>query len=326
MKTRSLTEGAMLGALTVLLTLLGEYLSIPALIVPVPLILLVYRQGFRWGIVTSVVSALVTGLVTGHVFAGLSIIIWGFVGVALGMALREEFSFAKLMGVGVFANLAVIALHMLLYALVIGGNMYTEMINSFIQGIEQAIETSRSLGATEESLANLQVLRELVPLTIKNGLPAILLLSSVGMSFVHLAVARLVLKRMGDSVPWVQPFTQWRLPAYFSIIFLFGWVVTSLIRVVPLPNWLQFAAVNLYFVSSSAYMVTGLSLAWYYFNQRKTPGFVRGLFVILLFAVPIVVMILVLLTVADGFFDFRRLMTPEGEVLEATVEDTDADE
>ena len=87
MKTRSLTEGAMLGALTVLLTLLGEYLSIPALIVPVPLILLVYRQGFRWGIVTSVVSALVTGLVTGHVFAGLSIIIWGFVGVALGHGL-----------------------------------------------------------------------------------------------------------------------------------------------------------------------------------------------------------------------------------------------
>ena len=39
MKTRSLTEGAMLGALTVLLTLLGEYLGVPALIVPVPLTL-----------------------------------------------------------------------------------------------------------------------------------------------------------------------------------------------------------------------------------------------------------------------------------------------
>src|SRR5690554_5184671 len=101
MKTRSLTEGAMLGALTVLLTLLGEYLGVPALIVPVPLTLLVYRQGFRWGIITAVVAALVTGMVAGHVFAGLSIIIWGFVGVAVGMALREKFSFPKLMGVGI---------------------------------------------------------------------------------------------------------------------------------------------------------------------------------------------------------------------------------
>lgn len=319
MKTRSLTEGAMLGALTVLLTLVGEYLGIPAMIVPVPLILLVYRQGFRWGIITSIVAALVTGLVAGHVFAGLSIIIWGFVGVALGLALKERFSFTKLMAIGVFANLVVIGLNMLLYALVIGGNMYLDLMNTFTQSIEQAIETSRSLGAAEESLAQLQIMLELVPFLFKNGLPALLFLASLGMSFVHLAVARLVLKRMGESVAWVQPFSQWRLPAYVSPFFLAGWVLVSLARFVALPPWLEFLGVNLFYITSTAYMVTGLSLAWYYFQQRGTSSFLRVLFVLLLFWVPFVLVALVMLTVADGFFDFRRLLTAKAEVIETDV-------
>ena len=321
MKTRSLTEGAMLGALTVLLTLLGEYLGIPAVIVPVPLILLVFRQDFRWGIITALVASLVTGLVAGHVFAGLSVIIWGFVGVAVGMALKEKLSFAKLMGVAVFANLVVIGLHMLLYALVIGGNMYTDLMNSFIQGFEQAIETSRSLGAAEESLVHLEIMLELVPFLFRNGLPALLLLSSAFMAFVHLAVSRLVLKRMGETVPWVQPFTQWRLPAYCALFFFAGWILTQLAALWDLPRWLEFAGVNLFFLSSTAYMVTGLSLAWFYFNQRRTPTFLRVLFVILLFTTQLVLMLLVLLTVADGFFDFRRLMARKAEVVK--TEDTE---
>ncbi|MDI9458584.1 MAG: DUF2232 domain-containing protein, partial [Bacillota bacterium] len=313
MKTRSLTEGAMLGALTVLLTLLGEYLGVPALIVPVPLTLLVYRQGFRWGIITAVVAALVTGMVAGHVFAGLSIIIWGFVGVAVGMALREKFSFPKLMGVGIFANLVVIGLNLLLYFLIIGGNMYTDLMNMFIQSIEQAMETSRSLGVPEEALANYQVMLELVPFMFRNGLPAMLLLSSVGMAFINLAVVRLILKRMGDTVAWIKPFTQWRLPGFFSILFFSGWTITVLAGVLTLPPWLEFIGVNLFFITSSAYIVTGISLAWYYFNQRGTPTFLRVLFVILLFTVQIVLMAVVLITVADSLFDLRKLAGQGGE-------------
>lgn len=316
MKTRSLTEGAMLGALTVLLTILGEYLGMPAVIVPVPLILLVYRQDLRWGIITTVVAALVTGIVAGHVFAGLSIIIWGFVGVALGMALKEKFSFGRLLAIGTFANLVVIGLNMLLYALVFGGNMYVDLMNSFIQSIEQAMATSLSLGVPEEALVNYQVMLELVPFLFRNGLPALLILSSLGMAFIHLAVSRVVLKRMGDSIPWVKPFTEWRLPAFFCIFFLLAWPLVSLSRVLELPGWLEFAAVNLYFISFSAYVVAGLSLAWAYFNQRKTSAFLRVLFVILLFTTQFVLLALVLLTIVDGFVDFRRLMAPKAEVVE----------
>lgn len=315
MKTRSLTEGALLGALTVLLTILGEYLGIPAVIVPVPLILLVYRQGFRWGVITSLVAALVTGLAAGHVLAGLSIIIWGFVGVALGIALKEKLSFPKLMVIGIFANLVVIGLNALLYTLIIGGSQFLDMMNTLTQSIEQAMDTARSLGAAEEALVNYQVMLQLVPFIFRNALPAMLFLSSLAMAFIHLAVARLVLKRMGDSVPWVKPFTQWRLPGYCAIFLIFGWITTQLAILLELPPWLEFVGANLFYISSSAYLVTAISLAWYYFNQRRTPTFLRVLFVLLLFWVPFVLMAMMLLTIVDGFVDLRRLMASKAEVV-----------
>ena len=145
MKTRSLTEGAMLGAVTVLLTILGEYLGIPSVIVPVPLMLLVYRQGFQYGILAAVVAALLSSLVAGHVLSGLTIIIWGFVGVAVGMALREKFTFPRLMFVGIASNIVVIGLNFLLYYLIIGGNVFGDMLVMFSETIEQAMQTAQSL-------------------------------------------------------------------------------------------------------------------------------------------------------------------------------------
>lgn len=314
MKTRSLTEGAMLAALTVILTLLSQYLGIPSIVVPVPLMLLVYRQGFRWGIITAMVAAFVTGLASGHVFAGLSIIIWGFVGVAVGMALREKFTFPKLMGVGILSNLVVIGLNIFLYSLVFGVNMFTDLMTMLIQSIEMAMETSQSLGVQPEALVIYENLLEFVPFFFRWGLPALLLVYSVVMSYINLAILRFVLRRMGDnSMPWVAPFTTWRLPSYFSILFFFGFIVTTIAQVTTIPSWLQFIGVNLFIVMVQAYVLMGISLAWFYFKKRNTPMFLRVIFIFLIFVTQIVLMALLIVAVADGIFDFRRLTASKKE-------------
>lgn len=322
MQTRSLTEGALLAALTVILTLISQYLGIPSIIVPVPLMLLVYRQGFRWGIITALVSALVTGLVAGHVFAGLSIIIWGFVGVAVGMALREKFSFPKLMGVGILSNLVVIGLNVLLYSLIFGTNMFTDLREMMLESIEMARSTSLSLGVAPEALAAYDNLLEFVPFFFKWGLPALLLVYSVVMSYINLAVLRVVLRRMGDrSMPWVAPFTTWRLSPGFSLLFFLGLIITTAAQVTTIPSWLQLIGVNLFIIMVQIYLVMGLSLAWFYFKQRNTPTFLRLIFLFLVFFTQFLLMILLIAAVADGIFDFRRLTTNQRE--EVVVEEKD---
>lgn len=321
MKTRSLTEGAMLGAITVVVAIIGEYVGIPSVIVPVPLMLLVYRQGFRLGILVAVAAALISSLVAGHVFSGLTIIIWGFVGVAVGMALREKFSFPKLMVVGILSNLVVIGLNFLLYSLIFGGNVFTDMLVMLNETIEQAIQTSQSLGVTGQALQRYEDLRIFVPFIIKWGLPSLLLIYSVAMTYINLAVLRAVLKRMGESIPWVAPFTRWRLPAYYGLFLLFGLAITMWAQVAVIPSWLQLIGVNVFIFVFHAYLVVGIGLAWYYFQKKNVPGFVRVILLFLLFTMEFLVMAVIFAAVIDGVLDFRRLNAPQEE--EIVVENDD---
>ncbi|NLL43532.1 MAG: DUF2232 domain-containing protein [Firmicutes bacterium] len=312
MKTRSLTEGAMLGAITVLVAILGEYIGVPSIIVPIPLMLLVYRQGFQYGILAAIAAALISSFVAGHVFSGLSIIIWGFVGVALGLALREKFSFAKLMAVGVLSNLVVFGLNLLLYSLIIGGNMLTDLLAMMNEALQQAAEMSQSLGVTGEALQQYEALQTFLPIVLRTGLPSLLLVYSVSMSYINLVIGRAILKRLGDSaMPVIMPFSRWRIPGYFSLLFAFGLIVTTMAQARPLPDWLQFLGLNAFLISFYSYLVAGVSLAWYYFQKKNVPVFLRVLFVFMLFSMPLVLMVLIVLTVADGVFDFRKLNSPE---------------
>lgn len=312
MKTRSLTEGAMLGAITVLLAILGEYIGVPSIIVPIPLMLLVYRQGFQYGILAAIAAALISSFVAGHVFSGLSIIIWGFVGVALGLALREKFSFGRLMVVGVLSNLVVFGLNFLLYSLIIGGNMLTDLLTMMNEALQQAADMSQSLGVTGEALQQYEALQAFLPVVLRTGLPSLLLVYSVSMSYINLVIGRAVLKRLGDStMPEVTPFSRWRIPGFFGLIFAFGLIVTTMAQMAELPGWVEFLGLNSFLISFYSYLVAGVSLAWYYFQKKNIPTFLRVLFVLMLFSMPLVLMILIVLTVADGVFDFRKLNASE---------------
>ncbi len=308
MKTRSLTEGAMLGAITVVLTIIGDYLGLPPLIVPVPLVILVYRHGIRSGIFAAFAAAVVSGLVGGHVFSGISIIIWGFIGIALGMGLREKFSFPKLMTAGVFATMTVVVLEMLLFSLIFGENMLTEMVNMLVRSLEQAMEMSQGLGVPPEAMGRYEQLLQVVPFIMKWGLPALLLILAVGVAFLNVGVVRLILKRLGDdSVPWIKPFTQWTLPPYFGLVFLFGLALTLAGQMIALPAPLLFLGINTFLIVFQAYLVLGLAVVWHYFKAKNVGRFLRVLFILFLFTTEILGMLVVFLGVTDNIFDFRKL-------------------
>ena len=314
MKTRSLTEGAMLGAITVLITIVGEYLGISPVIVAAPLIILVYRHGFKFGTLASLVAALISGLVIGDVLIGLSIIISAFAGIAMGLALREKFSFPKIMIVGVVSNLIVLGLNALLLFLVIGENILVEVSQMFINSMERAFTTVESLGMVGENAALLEEFLSSAVLLYKLGLPSIIFLSALFMTFINLALARLILKRMNDNIPWVSPFTEWRIPRYYGLFFILGLVLTSIEQKTTLPFALQLLGVNLRIIFSFIYFILGISVSWYFFNKYKVASAFKVAFIILLFLSPMIHYLVTLLAVIDAVVDFRKLEL--GEVSE----------
>lgn len=304
MKTRSITEGAMLSAITVILTIIGEYVGLPALIIPVPLTLLVIRHGYKLGITMSFASALVASLIAGHVLSGVTIVIWGFLGIALGMAIRENFSFPKTMGVGIAANLVVIALNVLFYSLIFGTNMFSDMAEMMDTTLDQALAIYQSMGITPEMLAQLENMRTSFALLIDWGLPGLLLASAVVLSFINLALVRLVLRRMGTQIPWVKPFTQWRLPGGLVLLFLVSLLLLGTGQVAS--GLLARVGLNLMLILLPAYLVVGVGIAWFFFDRWKIPTIFRLVFLYLAFFTGPVLYGVALAAMIDSVYSLRR--------------------
>ena len=107
-------------------------------------------------------------------------------------------------------------------------------------------------------------------------------------------------------------------PAELLFHLVFSVDITVLAGVLTLPP-AGFIGVNLFFITSSAYIVTGISLAWYYSTSGNT-HISRVLFVILLFTVQIVLMAVVLI-IAGSLFDPQ--VSGQGEEI---VENSDEQE
>ncbi|HHT74072.1 MAG TPA: DUF2232 domain-containing protein [Firmicutes bacterium] len=303
MKTRSITEGAMLAAITVLLTVIGEYVGLPALIIPVPLTLLVFRHSYRLGISMSVASAVVASLISGHVLSGVTIVIWGFLGIALGMALREQFSFAKTIAVGVVANIVSLGLQVLFYSLLFGTNLFEDMAKLFTSSFDQAITFYQSMGATSEMLGQLEIMRTTATMVVEWGLPAIILISSVVTTFINMAVVRLILQRMGTQVPWVQPFVYWRLPRWSGLIFLLSLALLSYGRATE--GLLYRIGFNLMLMQVPALLVVGIAIAWYFFNRWRVPTVLRLVLVYFIIMGPLFLGV-VIAAVVDSIYSLRE--------------------
>ena len=108
MDTRSLTEGAMLAAITVVLALLGVYFfSYLLFIVPVPIAILVYRHGCEPNS-SFCYCAMISGFFGTMVTTFIFLLVIGLVGIAIGGALQENQSAPMVMVIG--SGVAVIAL------------------------------------------------------------------------------------------------------------------------------------------------------------------------------------------------------------------------
>jgi len=307
LQTRAVTEGAMLSAVTVILALLGLYFSFAYLIIPVPLSILVYRHGLRSGIIVSLVSAILCTLVLNSLFVGLELVIVGIMGVAIGLALKEKFGFGQLFIVGVISSVIATVLKFIAYATIAGFNVLDELTKTLELSAEQALNVWQSLGVTEELLQQYSQLLSSLPDLFRVLLPFMIVLVGIIQAFAVLFVIRVILKRLGEQIPWVPPFVEWRLPWYF----VWGFILALIFAFINFyyPSYiLQAASLNLNVFFIYAFFVQGLAIVWHWMDNLSLPKILRFIFVFLvLFSGWIWVTLIALAGLLDTWIDFRKL-------------------
>lgn len=310
MKTKALTEGAMLSALMVLMVYVGIHIGFIGIIVPVPLAVLVLRHGFKAGLVVAFVSSIVSSLVLGSILLSLELILIGILGIALGMAIREGFTITQTFFVGMGAALVSIGLKILTYSAITGMNLLEMYLEMWDTTSNQWMRIWEGLNLPEEAILEYASMLEAIPVLVQMLLPSLLLGMAVVQAFVTLLVLRLILKRLGTTIPWFPPFSHWRFPWHL----VWGFILGRLIGVLTLfhPHLiLTRIGANLDMIFLYVFFIQGLAIVWFFFDRFKIPKVFRILFVIFLFQPGLFGTLVALFGVLDIWVDFRKLNAKE---------------
>ncbi|MBR4696719.1 MAG: DUF2232 domain-containing protein, partial [Selenomonadaceae bacterium] len=206
------------------MALMAVYLPVigmaAALLWAVPIILLVVRQGLRWGVMAVLVAAILMALVIEPMLSLRMTISFAPTGLMLGYGFRKGWSAARVFAASLGASfLAKVAALALVFALTSVNPLAFQM-----EGMQTAFEETfalyESLGvdqaAIDEAKGHLSEAITLVGLLM----PLVLAITALVDALVNFVVAGRVLRRLGGTVPQFPPFREWRLSQAF--LYLMG--------------------------------------------------------------------------------------------------------
>ena len=321
MHTRALVESAILAAVTALLGVIyyyTQYLGIIALIWPVPVIIVGYRNGLKASILSALSAALIVSLIT-HPLVGVGLLAgFGLPGVLMGYMMKKKSSpYLIILVCGIV--LAFTSLAELVLSLKVAGMDITTVLqnvqSSFVEQMEITANMARQMCLPEENIKIMENYSESFIEMAKILLPSVIFFGGIFSSFVDFKFARLILRRIGYEVSDIEKFMYWRIPEPYSLALLITAVAAAAISYFKLPGW-ETVAANIFIIILYTFMILGISIIVYftkvYGNKYDVPKGVRIIIVvavILFFS-----QFIPLIGLVDITFNLRRLGPNSGGV------------
>jgi uncharacterized protein YybS (DUF2232 family) len=221
-------------------------------------------------------------------------------GGLIGLGVRRDLSTFPIVLLGTVPALVILAV-----VTVTGGyqarqELYRQQIESTM---DQSVERSGEPGQDSPTTGEQQEFIERITGVYLKMIPAFEAISAVVNSFIVYLLAVVSLARFGCRLKAPPPFGVWRLPESFLYLFILG-LLTLLIG----RDGLRVFGLNLVVGISIGYLVIGLAIIRYYFQQRAVPALIQGLsFLLLFFLPPFGVLFAWALGLLDIRFNFRHL-------------------
>ena len=316
-KTTGLTEGAILAALVALFAIATRYLPLigmaTALLCPLPLAVLVIRQGFRVAAIAGVAAGLVGAALAGPL-VGLGILIsFAPMGIAIGIGAGQGWSAARIVLVGTLVSAVSTAVSFL--GLLGGGpTSLSEMIQEMNAATDRSIAAAGALyarmGMSKAQIEALSVQFREFGKVLPYLLPGMLVFGAAFAAWLNYEVARRVLARFGYRLMTLPPASSWRLPDSvpwaIPLGFLLG-VAGASLRGLP---FLADLGTSVMLTASIAFMLQGILVAWVILGNielSRVERIVAIVFAISLStAIPLINIALFLLGILDSVWKVRE--------------------
>lgn len=332
---RGLTEGGILAALVALFTLAARYLPLvgvaSTLISPLPLTVLVVRQGLRTAVIAAGVAALLAGMIGGPL-TGLAIILtFAPLGIAFGWVLRRRLAAPTILLVCSAVAVAAVLANVLLTLVISGVNPYTVMIEGMQHSQQGTVQFYARFGidvaASQQYRAMQQFLR-LMPRLI----PLLVVVGGVVIAYLNFETTRYLMRRFGHTVPALPPVSMWRAPTVVLWLLPLGMGLTwaayaaqvpfdlprETMRLLPPDDiaaamsapssrypLIETAGLNLAYLVQFIYMLLGLVVAWVLLERYGAPPWLRWVGILFISTSPLLGYVIFFLGIADAAFDLR---------------------
>ena len=314
MQTRALVEGAIFAGVTALLGILYfymQYLGIIAVIWPVPVIIVGYRNGIKASILSALSAGLVVSLVT-QPLVGVGLLIgFGVPGVIMGHMINKRvnpYEVILVCGILLSVSMAGEFLLSLKIAGIDGLEFLSNLDSAFREQLETSLDIYRQFGIAEDKLQEFKDYFSQAIELAKYVIPSSLLISGVFFSFIDYKLTRLILKRIGFILPDIDEFSKWRLTEPYSYILLGTAVFAVAASYFRVPGF-NTAAINISTILTLVFTIVGISVVVYFarvygdrYGISKPLRNIIAVFIILTF-----IQFIVFIGILDLAFDFRRL-------------------
>ncbi len=272
-RTASLTEGALLAALTALVALLVAAFGSPGLVAaPLPLFVLTYRRGLRTALLSAVVAGLVLSPFFGFPQGLLFVAAFAPVGLVQGAVARRggEGLAGRAVLLGAAVGLVVTAAGFFVTRYLLGLDPLQAVVEAQARGAQAAADLSRRLGAPPQQVQQMELVAQQMPKLVRTILPAAVVLGVVVWAYGSYTLARHVMRRLGTELAGFSPILTWRLPPA-GVLALVAPVVAGAAVQPWAPQAGQVLVANGFMASVLVFAFFGLLTMLHYLASREVP-------------------------------------------------------
>lgn len=282
--------------------LMGVFASI---LTPLPTLLGYYRWGKPVGYWIPVSAVVLSALVlvamglTQSMFYLIELLLLGLL-TAKGM--RCQWGISKIIAQ---ASLAVFAVATVVFWVSHGG-----LHGSVFKGLETEVQSAMTAliqqygPDTGQTAFVEQGFQRIVPFVVRL-LPGLAAASIILICWLNLLMARHFCRIHRVALPGWPAWSHWKSPE----ILVWPLIAAGFMILLPV-HWLRLSGFNLLIALGAIYLLHGLAIVAFFFDQWKMPGLIRGLGYGLIFLQQFVSLLIMLLGLFDIWLDLRRLSKP----------------
>lgn len=310
-RTRSITEGAILIALYTVLLLATFYIPFVGIILmfalAVPFIVYTYRHDIKASILFFVTSIFITYMTVGLMVIPLTLM-FGSSGIVIGyLYSKKKESFSILIAGSIAYILNLVFLYgaaVLLFKV----NFIEQATVMLKESIEQAEKMMLAMGQ-EPNAENIELFYQQLEI-VQYIIPSLLVMTGIIFAFITQVFSNKVLKRLNADIQPFPPFREWRFPQ--SLLWYYLIVIILMFIGAEEGSSLYIVIMNTYYVLEMIMVVQGLSFVYFFSHLKKWPVAIPVIIMILTFTIPILLNLTRILGIIDLGFDLRKRIMNNG--------------